>query len=157
MKRTILLVCLLFATISTYSQETIPASGGDATGSGGTSSYSVGQLVYTTNTSSNGSVTQGVQQSIELFNLSNPELTVLTLTAVTYPNPTTDYVVLALTNSTLTDLSYALYDLQGRLVHKGKVNEDTTQIPMQHLESAVYLLKVNQNNQELKSFKIIKN
>ena len=155
MKRTILLVCLLFATISTYSQETIPASGGDATGSGGTSSYSVGQLVYTTNTSSNGSVTQGVQQSIELFNLSNPELTVLTLTA--YPNPTTDYVVLALTNSTLTDLSYALYDLQGRLVHKGKVNEDTTQIPMQHLESAVYLLKVNQNNQELKSFKIIKN
>jgi len=157
MKRTILLVCLLFATISTYSQETIPASGGDATGSGGTSSYSVGQLVYTTNTSSNGSVTQGVQQSIELFNLSNPELTALTLTAVTYPNPTTDYVVLALTNSTLTDLSYALYDLQGRLVHKGKVNEDTTQIPMQHLESAVYLLKVNQNNQELKSFKIIKN
>jgi hypothetical protein len=155
MKRTILLVCLLFATISTYSQETIPASGGDATGSGGTSSYSVGQLVYTTNTSSNGSVTQGVQQSIELFNLSNPELTALTLTA--YPNPTTDYVVLALTNSTLTDLSYALYDLQGRLVHKGKVNEDTTQIPMQHLESAVYLLKVNQNNQELKSFKIIKN
>ena len=112
-------------------------------------------MVYTTNTSSNGSVTQGVQQSIELFNLSNPELTALTLTA--YPNPTTDYVVLALTNSTLTDLSYALYDLQGRLVHKGKVNEDTTQIPMQHLESAVYLLKVNQNNQELKSFKIIKN
>jgi hypothetical protein len=137
------------------SQETILASGGGATGSG-TVSYSVGQLVYTTHSESNGSVTQGVQQSIELFTLSNPELTALTLTAVTYPNPTTDYVVLALTNSKLTDLSYVLYDLLGRAVGKGKVQQEATQIPMQHLEGAAYLLKVNQNNKELKTFKIIK-
>ena len=53
----------IFATHLMYSQETIPASGGAAIGSGGTSSYSVGQLVYTTNTGS-GTVTQGVQQSV---------------------------------------------------------------------------------------------
>ena len=71
MKTTTLVACLLFATHLIYSQETIPTSGGEATGSGGSSSYSVGQMVYTTNTSG-GTVTQGVQQSIELFTLSNP-------------------------------------------------------------------------------------
>ncbi len=156
MKKHKLLVVALITSTMMFSQEAITVTGGQATGSGGTSSYSVGQLVYSTNTGSNGSVAQGIQAAFEVITLSNPEFTALTLTAVTYPNPTTDYIVLALKNSNLTDLSYAMYDLQGRLVHKGKVNEDTTQVPMQHLEGAVYLLKVNQNNQELKTFKIIK-
>jgi hypothetical protein len=156
MIKTTLVACLLCATQSIYSQQTIPASGGEATGSGGTSSYSVGQLVYSTNTGSNGSITQGVQQSIELFTLSNPELTALTLTAVTYPNPTSDYIVLALKNSNLTGLSYVLYDLQGRIVSKGIIQQENTAIAMQKLVTGVYVLKVNQNNQALKSFKIIK-
>lgn len=155
MKRTTLLVCILCATTSIYSQQTIPASGGEATGSGSVS-YSVGQLVSNMNTGSNGSVNQGVQQAIEFVVLSNPELTVLTLTAVTYPNPTTDYIVLALTNSTLIDLSYTMFDVQGRIVTKGKVQQETTQITMKNLVSGVYILKVNQKNSELKTFKIIK-
>ncbi|MBK7650550.1 MAG: hypothetical protein IPJ20_07105 [Flammeovirgaceae bacterium] len=81
-------------------------------------------MVYTINTGSNGSVSQGVQQSIEILILSNPELIALTLTAVTYPNPTTDYVVLMLKDSNLTDLSYAMYDVQGRVMSvKGKYNK----------------------------------
>jgi hypothetical protein len=39
MKTTTLVACLLFATQLIYSQETIPASGGEATGSGGSSIY----------------------------------------------------------------------------------------------------------------------
>jgi hypothetical protein len=156
MIKTTLVACLLCATQLIYAQQTIPASGGEATGSGGTSSYSVGQLVYSTNTGSNGSIAQGVQQSIELFTLSNPELTALTLTAVTYPNPTSDYIVLALKNSNLTGLSYELYDLQGRIVSKGIIQQENTAIAMQKLVTGVYVLKVNQNNQALKSFKIIK-
>jgi hypothetical protein len=156
MIKTTLVACLLCATQLIYAQQTIPASGGEATGSGGASSYSVGQLVYSTNTGSNGSIAQGVQQSIELFTLSNPELTALTLTAVTYPNPTSDYIVLALKNSNLTGLSYVLYDLQGRIVSKGIIQQENTAIAMQKLVTGVYVLKVNQNNQALKSFKIIK-
>ncbi|WP_158850603.1 T9SS type A sorting domain-containing protein [Algibacter sp. L1A34] len=136
-------------------QETIPASGGDASGSKGSSSYTVGQMVYTTNSGS-GSVTQGVQQSIEFFTLSNPELTTVNLTAITYPNPTSDYLVLAISDAKLTALSFKLYDLQGRTVAQGQVNQSTTQIDMQSLALGIYVLKVNQNNQELKTFKIIK-
>jgi len=155
MKETTLVACLLLATQLIYSQEAITASGGDATGSGGSSSYSVGQLVYTTNIGG-GTVTQGVQQNIELFTLSNPELTTVTLSAVTYPNPTSDYIVLAISDINLSDLSYALYDIKGRVVAKGRVIQSSTQIGMQILATGTYLLKVSQNNQELKSFKIIK-
>jgi hypothetical protein len=156
MIKTTLVACLLCATQLIYAQQTIPASGGEATGSGGASSYSVGQLVYSTNTGSNGSIAQGVQQSIELFTLSNPELTALTLTAVTYPNPTSGYIVLALKNSNLTGLIYVLYDLQGRIVSKGIIQQENTAIAMRKLVTGEYVLKVNQNNQALKSFKIIK-
>ena len=155
MKKTTLVACLLFATHLIYSQENIPASGGEAAGSGGSSSYSVGQLVYTTNTGS-GTVTQGVQQSVELYTLSNPELTTVNLTAVAYPNPTSDYVVLVISDTNLTNLSYTLYDLQEKVVAKGLTAQVNTQIDMQSLATGTYVLKVNQNNQELKTFKIIK-
>ena len=136
-------------------QNTISASGSEATG-GGTVSYTVGQLVSNMNTGSNGTVSQGVQQTIEFVVLSNLELTALTLKVVTYPNPTTNYIVLALTNATLSDLSYAMFNVQGRLVTKGKVQQESTQIAMKNLATGVYILKVNQNNSELKTFKIIK-
>ena len=59
MKATTLVVCLLCATHLNYSQETLSASGGDATG---TASYTVGQVFYTSLTGSNGTVSEGVQQ-----------------------------------------------------------------------------------------------
>ncbi len=138
-------------------QESIVASGGDATGSGGSSSYSIGQVVFTTNSGSTGTVAQGIQQAYSIITLSNPELTALTLSVQTYPNPTTDIIVLALTNVELTDLSYVLYDINGRTIANALVNQAQTQIGMQNLAAGMYLLKVYQNNAELKTFKIIKN
>ena len=45
----LLVTGLLWAGLA-QAQESANASGGDATGSGGTVAYSVGQVVYTTNT-----------------------------------------------------------------------------------------------------------
>ena len=156
MIKTIFSACMLCAVLTIQAQDAISASGGEATGIGGTVSYSVGQLVNNMNIGSNGTVTQGVQQTIEFTVLSNPELIALTISAVTYPNPTRDYIVLSLTDATLTDLSYIMFDLQGRLITKGKVEQEATQIAMKNLSIGVYILKVNRHNQELKTFKIIK-
>lgn len=138
-------------------QQANVASGGNATGSGGSSSYSIGQIVYTTNSGSTGTVAQGIQQSYEITALSNTDLTALTLSVQTYPNPTTDKIVLALNNLEPTALSYVLYDLNGRTIANAVVNQTETPIEMQNLAAGVYILKVNQNNSELKTFKIIKN
>jgi hypothetical protein len=155
MIKTITLFALL-ASFTLHAQQTIPATGGDATGSGGSASYSVGQIVYTTHTGSNGTISQGVQQSYEIFTLSNAALSTVNLTATTYPNPTSDYVVLDISDDGLTDLSYVLYDIQGKPILNATISSKDTQIDMQSLSAGTYLLNVNQNNQKLKSFKIIK-
>ena len=155
MIKTITLIAF-FASFTLHAQQTIPAAGGDATGSGGSASYSVGQIVYTTHTGSNGSISQGVQQSFEIFTLSNASLSTVNLIATTYPNPTSDYVVLAISDINLTDLSYALYDIQGKPIAKAIISSKDTQIDMHSLSAGTYLLNVNQNNQKLKSFIIIK-
>jgi hypothetical protein len=155
MKKTTLLACIVFSTQLMYSQETISTSGGDATGSGGSSSYSVGQLVYTTSTGI-GTVTQGVQQAFEFQTLSNSELNTINLSAIMYPNPTSDYVMLKISDHALDNLSYNLIDINGKAISNGSITNGDTQINMQQLAIGMYILKVNQNNQELKTFKIIK-
>src|SRR5690606_10664824 len=100
---------------------------------------------------------QGVQQSIELFTLTNPEFTGVTIKLAVYPNPTADFVILKQKGSNLKELTYTLYDIQGKRVASGHALEDATRISMQNLQMGVYILKVNQNSKELKSFKIIKN
>lgn len=146
-----LVACLLFVANSIFSQATFIALGGEATGSGGSSSYTVGQLIYITSAESNGTLDASIQQSFE-----TKELTPLKLTAFAYPNPTVDNIVLALKNSNLIGLTYMIYDFKGQLVTSGKVRQKTTRITMQHLPAGVYILKVSQNNQALKIFKIIK-
>ncbi|MDB2613009.1 beta-1,3-glucanase family protein [Flavobacteriaceae bacterium] len=88
--------------------------------------------------------------------LSNEDLSENSLLTITYPNPTTDVVVLALTDANLVGISYAMYDLQGKVVANGLVTQNNTQIGMQQLALGTYILKVNQNNKALKTFKIIK-
>lgn len=156
MKKTITLLFALFAVFTIQAQDAVVASGGNATGAGGSTSYTVGQVFYTANTGTTGSVEQGVQQAFEIVALSNPELTALTLSALMYPNPTTDKIVLSLRNSALTDLSYVLYDLNGRALSSALVQQSETLIAMQNMPSGVYILRVNQNATELKTFKIIK-
>ncbi len=52
-------------------QEVIPASGGDASGGGSSVSCSYGQMVYSINTGTNGSVAEGVQQPYEISLVAN--------------------------------------------------------------------------------------
>jgi hypothetical protein len=143
-----------------HAQEAIPASGGNASGSGGSSSYSVGQMVYTTNTGTNGSVAQGVQQPFEISVVTGiDEAKDITLQCMAFPNPTIDNLNLKVDASTtlsIQSLSYQLFDLNGKLLESKKVEDSETRIAMSNLIPATYFLKVIQNNKEIKTFKIIK-
>lgn len=139
-------------------QEAIPASGGNASGSGGAVSYSVGQLVYTTNTGTSGFVAQGVQQPYEILVATGiEEVKGITLQCSAYPNPATDYVKLKVENYETENLTYRLYDINGKLLESKKVDGSETSINMETLVPATYFLKVIDNNKEVKTFKIIKN
>lgn len=55
-----------FLSFSVYSQESTNASGGDAKGINGSVAYSIGQVMYTVKSTSEGTVGQGVQQRYEI-------------------------------------------------------------------------------------------
>jgi len=139
-----------------YAQQASIASGGDASGSGGSVAYSVGQIVYTTHTGSNGSVAQGVQQPYEISITLGLEETEINLNLSAYPNPTTNYLMLQIDNYDKA-LLYQLYDISGKLLESNTIVASSTTITMEALPTATYLLKVTQNNKEVKTFKIIKN
>jgi hypothetical protein len=138
-------------------QESINAAGGNASGSGGSMSYSVGQIVYTTNTGTNGSAAQGVQQpyeisaviGIEEFNGTNLHVSI-------YPNPTTDYLTLSIGEFVISNLSYQLYDINGKLLQNEIITSHQTSIVISNLVSGNYFIKVLQGDKEVKTFKIIK-
>ena len=139
-------------------QESINATGGNASGSVGSASYSVGQIVYTTNTGTNGSVAQGVQQPYEISVVTAiEEAKDITLSVSAYPNPTSDYLTLHIEEIDILILSYQLLDMNGKLLQNEKITGDQTNIVMSNLEPATYIMKVIQENKEVKTFKIIKN
>jgi hypothetical protein len=157
-KKTIISVALLLLGLGKLqAQESPTVTGGNATGNGGTVAYSVGQVVYTTNTGSNGSVAQGVQQAYEIYTVGIIE-TELNISLSVFPNPTAHNLILQISNYNNEKLSYLLYDMQGRLLNNGQVTEQQTQINTAHLQSATYIIKVlSQENRTVQSFKIIKN
>ena len=139
-------------------QNAIPASGGNAIGSGGSVSYTVGQVVYTKYTGTNGSVAQGVQQPYEISVITGlEEAKDISLEIVVYPNPAHDFVKLKIKNYKVENLRYQLYDINACLIKDNKVEGNETSISMQNLVPSVYFLKVTGNNKVIKTFKIIKN
>jgi hypothetical protein len=138
-------------------QETIPASGGEASGSGGSASYSVGQVVYTTNLGTSGSVAQGVQQPYEISIVSGLEEMGINLYLSVYPNPATDFLQLTIENEDMKEFSYQLYDINGKLLENKKITGNETSIAFSNFIPATYFLKVIEGKNEVRTFKIVKN
>ena len=117
----IIILLIILSSFRIMAQQAINASGANATGSGGSVSYSVGQVLYTTNSGSNGSSAQGVQQPYEISTtLSLPEANDIRLMSV-YPNPTTNRVVLNVGNYGTTNLSLQFIDSNGRILLENKI------------------------------------
>ena len=156
LKKISLIASVLLVTQLVCSQESIPVSGGAALGSGGSAVYTVGQVFYTTHTTTAGSVSQGVQHPFEFQTLSNAALTTVNLTAVTYPNPTKDFIILKITDTALHNLRYTLFDVNGKAIVSDAITESSTQVQLKYLAIGAYILKVSQKNKALKTFKILK-
>lgn len=147
---------LLFGT-EIRAQESINATGNNASGNGGSVSYSVGQLAYQTHTGINGSVSEGVQQAYEISAITGiEEAEGINLSVTAYPNPTTYYLTLEVKAFELSNLHFQLYDISGKLLQSEKIISNQTNIVMSNLLPASYFVKVRQGNKEVKSFKIIK-
>jgi hypothetical protein len=158
-KKVILSVCFLFylGLTGLLAQETINAAGGNVSSSQGSVSYSLGQVVYTANSGVNGTALQGVQQPFEISTVTGIKEADIILQCFAYPNPTNDYLKLKIVNYSPEKLFYQLYDINGKLLENKKIADCETIISMDNLVAGTYLLKVTDNQKEVKVFSIIKN
>ena len=162
MKHTIKLIIIItvfsFNIVRLQGQETIATSAGNFIGSGGSVSYTIGQVAFSTLFGTNGSLVQGVQQPYELSVITSVENTEeITLNCIVYPNPARNIIKLAIESIDYDSMFYRLYDIKGLLIQEMKVESEETEISLHNLVPSIYFLKVIKNKKELKTFKIIKN
>jgi hypothetical protein len=155
---TILIVFCIFGTgTEILAQNAVSASGGNASGSGGSVSYTEGQIFYNTISGSNGTVAQGVQQPYEISVVTGLENTEgITLEYLVYPNPTSGLIKLIIKPFDYENWRLRLYDLRGILIQDKKIENEETEISLGNLSSSMYLLKIINDNLEVKVFKIVK-
>ncbi len=161
MKKKHLLISLsLMFALGLYvaeAQQTVSSAGASFTDANGSVSYSIGQLVYSAYDSEYGFIIEGVQLPWELFIPNvNIEETAISLTALAYPNPSSDYLYLRIEEYPIDNLQYHLYNQSGKLLNSNKISDTETQISMKELPSAIYFISITNKQQEIKSFKIIK-
>ena len=137
-----------------FAQENTLTTGGNVSTKSGSISYSVGQVLYTTNSGTMLSVAQGVQQPFEISVIQGK---IIDITCVAYPNPTIDILKLNVDNFQFYTLYYQLYDILGRLIEHKRITSKETLITTKSLMQATYVLKITDNGNIFKTFKIIKN
>lgn len=138
--------------------ESINASGNNAVGSGGSLSYSIGQVFYTTNTGDSGSEAQGVQQ-LYIISITTSTTEAKGMNLSVFPNPINDYLILEVNASTMLSsqsMSFQLVDINGKILQNGKITNYKTSFNMSNFVPATYFLKVTHDSNEIKAFKIIK-
>lgn len=150
------LAAVLGLSFSLHSQSNFVATGSNQTGTTGSVSMTVGQVLYTSHTSSGGSVNGGVQQvyTIEIIDGIEQEKVNLNLTA--YPNPTTENVWIRIESAVEKALSYIIMENSGKIVSESEINETETEVDMSQLANGSYFLMVKEGQQNIKTFKIQK-
>jgi hypothetical protein len=156
-KIAILSTFALSISLSTsFAQQGIHPSGGNASGAGGSVSYSVGQVFYSSQNGTDASLIQGVQQPYELMITDVKDLASNLLSCEVFPNPAVKELNLLIKGEQPENGNWNLFDSKGVTIRSGKISTKETLIPMAGVPTAAYTLKVFSGKKELKIFKILK-
>jgi len=153
--RTTLLPILLFASTA-MAQQAIPASGGEAGNTTGSSSYTIGQVAWTEAVGQAGTVAQGVQQAYTILSVSITEPLDPAMVATVGPNPTSSGVVLRLAGTPPAGTTCQLLSASGSLVRSIPVTSSEQHIAMDDLPAATYLLSLLEGELPIHIVKIFK-
>ena len=154
MKKYVILFGLFISlNFTVFAQELISSSGNYFKNSEFSVSWSVGEPITETVSNSSNILTQGFHQS--LLNTSSVyELPNLNIQIKIAPNPTSDFLFLSINK--FQSFSYELYDFNGKLLEKKKIQDKSTIISFNRYAFAAYFLKILKNNQIVKIYQVVK-
>ena len=152
----LLFSAILFCAFSfgTFAQphDLVSASGASFQNSSGFISYSVGEPVISTLSSTGAILSQGFHQTrlrsgVPVINQPEIQMNV-------FPNPVTDKLMLQIENPL--QFEYRVHDIGGRLMFRGEILGEHTEIDFSAMAPAVYLLSVTNKESKLRIFQIVK-
>ena len=152
MIKTTLLFLMLLATLTVSAQEVVSTQGDSYSNGSGSIDFTIGEVVINTGTDGTNDLTQGFHQTN--WNFLGVEDHAPNYEVIIYPNPTED--VLNIRTSTFENVTYTLYDAQGKLVMQEMLSAEQTLIQVSQLAPGSYSLTLNNKAQNLKTFKLIK-
>jgi hypothetical protein len=152
----VIFCCFILTNSFLSAQKGTVSAGGDASGSGGSVSFSIGQIDYLTPESSGGKINQGLQVPYEILVETGLGETSINIQAEVFPNPTEHYVFLQVQDWKSKELTYDLFELQGKLLRSEIITEERTILELEAYSASVYLLHIRQGQKTIKTFRIIK-
>ena len=151
MKR-LLLFGALTLSLNSLGQDVVSTQGDSYTNASGSIDFTIGEVVINTVTDGTNDLTQGFHQTN--WNFLGVEDFAPNYEAIIFPNPTED--VLKIRTSTFENVTYTLYDAQGKLVMQDKLSAEQTPIQVSQLAPGAYSLTLNKETHNLKTFKLVK-
>ena len=152
MKKTAFVLFSLLATGILSAQEVVSTQGDSYSNASGSIDFTIGEVVINTGTDGTNDLTQGFHQTN--WNFLGVEDNAPNYEAIIYPNPTED--ALNIRTSAFENVTYTLYDAQGKLVMQDKLSAEQTPIQVSQLAPGSYSITLNNETQILKTFKLIK-
>ena len=152
MKKYTFVLFLLFATLFVKAQEVISSQGDTYTNVNGNIDFTIGEVITFTGSNVENQLTQGFHQTNWSFVSIKDH--VPSFNALIFPNPTEDF--LNIQASVFEMVSYSLYDEVGKLILKGVLSSEKTSLDVSKLQTGLYSLILNNPDNILKTFNIIK-
>tara|TARA_B100001287_G_scaffold208408_1_gene177400 strand:- start:271 stop:732 length:462 start_codon:yes stop_codon:yes gene_type:complete len=149
-KSTILLA--LSSALTTTAQEAVATQGDSYSNTIMQIDFTIGEIIINTESDGVNTLTQGFHQTNWNFvGLDNhaPEYE-----ANIFPNPTSK--ILNISTSAFENVTYTLYDAQGKLIMQNILSAEQTPIQVGQLSTGKYSVILSSKNHKLKTFKLIK-
>ncbi len=156
-KRRLLFLGILFGHIG-FSQmltpEVLATSGDYYTSTNNSLSWTIGESVIETYSSTNNKLTQGFQQSSYIIT-SVKENVNNSFSVLVYPNPASNFINIYSESTEIKKMRVELLDIAGKSIHS-ETFQNKLQLDLSGYTSGVYFIKVYDDNNSVRTFKLLK-
>ena len=154
-KKSILpIVVLITWAFNSFSQNAISSTGGHFKTTGGSTSFTVGQVAYVLKKGNGPYLNEGVQQVYTKKTTPVEELVYLKEVQL-YPNPTQETMTLILSSKEDVQVRYTIMDYLGKEIRNGNILSEKSEISLVDLPSGNYFISLK-SKKENRIFKIVK-
>jgi hypothetical protein len=153
-KSIIPIVVFISFGFSSFGQNALSAAGGHFKTSGGSTSFTVGQVAYVLKNGTGSYLNEGVQQVYTKKTTPIEELVYLKEVQL-YPNPTQETMTLILSSKEDIQVRYTIMDYLGKEIRNGNILSEKSEISLRDLPSGNYFISLK-SKKEIRIFKMVK-